>query len=349
MKPFRLLVLLYSTLLLINMCVPGNRTASGQDPCGKDITTNPAFQYYPQIWGTNVLWLDRRSGNSDMFMYNYAREEEVRIPPGGEEISSINVYKDHVVYQLWGANWDVWVLNLKSGNRREVAADKSWHEMLPRIWGDYVVWEDWRNGYGRGDIYLYNLKTRETRQITDDPEAQGKPDIYKDSIVWHDKRHGNWDIYLYDLAKGEERRLTDDPADQFSPVIYGNHVVWVDGRNGNWDIFMHDLSTGTTTCICQKPSKQWWPQIWKNTVLWVDDNSSSGGKNTAIYVYDITTGKEEPLCNSAAPQRQPAVYEDRIVWMDFRNGNPDQMRQGNWDIFITSLPIYHITTSTVNP
>ncbi|OHB90053.1 MAG: hypothetical protein A3C38_04295 [Planctomycetes bacterium RIFCSPHIGHO2_02_FULL_50_42] len=325
--------------------IPCCRSVLGQEPCGKAVTTNPAFQYYPQIWGTNILWLDRRSGNSDMFIYNFAKGREVRVPPGHEEVNSINIYKDNVVYQVWGGNWDVWLLNIKSGNKRQISANHSWHEMLPRIWGDSVVWEDWRNGYGLGDIYLYNLKTKETRQITTDPGAQGKPDIYKDVIVWHDKRNGNWDIYLYDLDKGEERRLTDDPADQFSPVIHGDHVVWVDSRNGNWDIFTHNLSTGTTTCICNDPSKQWWPQIWKNTILWVDERAGE----SAIYVYDITTGKGKPLCNSPAPQRQPAIYENRIVWMDFRNGAPGEMRQGNWDIFATSLPMYHITTSTSYP
>ena len=88
------------------------------------------------------------------------------MPPGHEEVNSINIYKDNVVYQVWGKKWDVWLLNIKSGNKRQISANHSWHEMLPRIWGDSVVWEDWRNGYGLGDIYLYNLKTKETRQIT---------------------------------------------------------------------------------------------------------------------------------------------------------------------------------------
>ncbi|MFQ5956355.1 MAG: hypothetical protein ACE5KK_01125 [Candidatus Brocadiales bacterium] len=343
MRPPRFLIFVFLFSIPLPYIIFGNswdHVALGQHPCGKAVTTHPAFQYYPQIWGTNILWLDRRRGNSDIYIYNYAKEKEVRILPGTEEVSSINVYKDHVVYQAWGGNWDVWLLNLKSGNKRQISASTSWHEMLPRIWGDFVVWEDWRNGYGLGDIYLYNLKTKETRQITSDPDPQGKPDIYKDTIVWHDKRHDNWDIYLYDLTKGEERRLTDDPADQFSPVVYGDYIVWVDARNGNWDIFMHDLSTGATRCICDEPSKQWWPQIWKNRVLWADERKES----SAIYVYDTATGQERSLCDSLAPQRQPAVYEDRIVWMDFRNGNPEEIRQGNWDIFVTSLPIYRITT-----
>lgn len=344
MKPacFFIFVFLCSILLPFdffeNSC---GHVVYGQYSCGKAVTTHPAFQYYPQIWGTTILWLDSRRGNSDIYMYNFAREREVRILPGIQEVSSINVHKDRVVYQSWGDNWDVWLLNLESGNKRQISASDSWHEMLPKIWGDLVVWEDWRNGYGLGDIYLYNLETKEELQITDNPSQQGKPGIYKNTIVWHDKRHDNWDIYLYDLIKGEERRLTDDPADQFSPVIYGNRIVWVDTRNGSWDIFMHDLSTGVTKCICNDSSKQWWPQIWKNTVLWVDERKG----HSAIYVYDVATGKEWPLCDYSAPQRQPAIYEDRIVWMDFRNGNPDEIRQGNWDIFVTSLPIYRITTS----
>ncbi|MEK7368172.1 MAG: hypothetical protein AABZ62_00780 [Planctomycetota bacterium] len=39
--------------------IPCCRSVLGQEPCGKAVTTNPAFQYYPQIWGTNILWLKK--------------------------------------------------------------------------------------------------------------------------------------------------------------------------------------------------------------------------------------------------------------------------------------------------
>ena len=65
--------------------------------------------------------------------------------------------------------------------------------------GDYVIWEDYRNG--NKDIYGYNLSTGEEFQITTDPEIQSEPAIYGDYVVWIDWRNGNWDIYGYNLSK----------------------------------------------------------------------------------------------------------------------------------------------------
>ncbi|MCQ4575494.1 MAG: hypothetical protein NOU37_09665 [Candidatus Brocadiales bacterium] len=55
---------LLACIIIIFVC-PGHRIALGQHPYGEAVTTNSAFQHYPQIWGTNILWLDRRSGNSN--------------------------------------------------------------------------------------------------------------------------------------------------------------------------------------------------------------------------------------------------------------------------------------------
>ncbi|MDO8137157.1 MAG: hypothetical protein Q6354_05900 [Candidatus Brocadiales bacterium] len=331
-------LLLPAFFFLLSLCLCPS--SFGHSSCGKAVTTHPAFQFHPQIWGSRILWLDRRMGRANIFMYDPSKDEEMPLLETEQEISSIRLHRDKVVYQAWSRNWDVWLLDLESGDNRPVSKG-DWHELLPRVWGDLVVWEDWRNGYGLGDIYLYNLKNEEALQITNDPATQGRPDIYKDKVVWHDNRHGNWDIYLYDLTKKEEERITYDSSDQFSPVIHGERILWVDTRNGNWDIYMYDISTKTTLCLCNEPSKQWWPQVWKDTALWVDER---GGKST-IYIYDISTGTQKPLCDSPAPQRQPCIYQDRVVWMDFRNGDSEDVQQGNWDIFTTFLPLYRITTN----
>ncbi|MBU7047596.1 MAG: hypothetical protein HXS54_14275 [Theionarchaea archaeon] len=106
--------------------------------------------------------------------------------------------------------------------------------------GDYVIWEDYRNG--NKDIYGYNLSTGEEFQITTDPEIQSEPAIYGDLVVWTDWRNRNRDIYGYNLSTKEEFQITTNASHQISPAIYGNYVVWIDRRNGNWDIYGYNLS-----------------------------------------------------------------------------------------------------------
>lgn len=321
-----------------------NRLCCAEGSCGTAVTTDPSFQSYPQIWEDKIIWVDSRLGPQDLFLYDISQGLEKPLTQTPYPEAFPDIYENKVIYQVWRKNnYDIWFIDLATGKAQPVSEGEDWHEMLPKIWGDLVVWEDWRNSYKEGDIYLHNLKTGKTEPLVQRPAAQGRPDIYEDKIVWHDKRNGNWDIYLYDLSKGEERPLTEDPSDQFSPVIHGNHVVWVDTRNGNWDIYLYDLTTDTTRCLCQEPSKQWWPQVWGDTVLWVDER----GGESIIYLYNLKNNQEKPLCTSApAPQRQPSLYKDRIAWMDLRNGESTTPGTGNWDIYTTStLPLFRITAS----
>ncbi len=312
--------------------------------CGTAVTTDQSFQCYPQIWEDKIIWLDSRLGNQDIFLYDTSKGVEKPLTETPFPEGFPDIYKDRVVYQVWGrGGYNVWLLELSTGKSQPISEGEDWHEMLPKIWGDLIVWEDWRRSYGEGNIFLYNLKDGKAQSISPQPAAQGHPDIFEDKVVWHDKRNGNWDIYLYDISTGQERLLTEDPADQFSPAIHDNKVVWVDARNGNWDIYLYDLTTNTTRCLCKEESKQYWPQIWGDKILWVDERAGE----SYVYVYDLKTNQERPLCTSSpAPQKQPALYGNRIVWMDLRNGEPTTPGMGNWDIYTTtSLPLFRITAS----
>ncbi len=113
-------------------------------------------------------------------------------------------------------------------------------ESEPAIYGDLVVWTDWRNR--NRDIYGYNLSTKEEFPITRDPDDQENPAIYGDYVIWEGYRNGNKDIYGYNLSTKEEFQITTNASHQISPAIYGNYVVWIDRRNGNWDIYGYNLS-----------------------------------------------------------------------------------------------------------
>ena len=75
-------------------------------------------------------------------------------------------------------------------------------QYTPAIYGDIVVWTDYRNN--NWDIYSYNLKTKQDFQITTDTSSQEYPAIYGDIVVWTDYRMGESDIYGYNLRTGQE-------------------------------------------------------------------------------------------------------------------------------------------------
>lgn len=66
----------------------------------------------------------------------------------------------------------------------------------PAIYGNRIVWGDYRNG--NSDIYVYDLSEKKEMQLTNNNNQQIQPAIYKDKIVWSDSRDGRYQIYLFD-------------------------------------------------------------------------------------------------------------------------------------------------------
>ena len=85
------------------------------------------------------------------------------------------------------------------------------NQLNPAIYGDLIVWEDYRNG--NWDIYMYDLSTGTETQITTDPSYQGVPAIYGDLIVWYDYRNLNLDIYLGEIP------FAPPPSEQVLAII----------------------------------------------------------------------------------------------------------------------------------
>jgi S-layer protein (TIGR01567 family) len=208
----------------------------------------------------------------------------------------------------------------------------------PAIYGDRIVWHDYRNG--KHGIYMYDLSTQRETKITESQFESRSPDIYGGKIVWSDNRNGNPDIYMYDLSTHQETQITTNEAEQYLPAIYGNRIVWTDNRSGNFDIYMYDLSTHQETQITTNGSNQESPDIYGNWIVWEDwrNGNYKNSSNCDIYMYDLSTSRETQITSNGSNQYLPGIYEDSIVWTDWRNGN-----YKNW--FNSDIYIYNLSTS----
>ncbi len=236
-------------------------------------------------------------------------------------------------------------------------------QISPAIWGDRVVWTDFRNG--NWDIYLRDLATNTERAITTDPADQFSPDIWGDRVVWTDFRNGNWDIYLYDLATNTEQRITTDPGSQTQPAISKDTIVWRDDRLGrarrpggpfwNYDIFLCEYDPVAKRCvehsITNDDHNHWNPDISDNRVVWngyADDNvwtSDWWEWNVYSCEYDPVT-QRCPTRRLSRPYRialGPRISGSRVVWTELfgddvylydlvtNSGGPLNTKPGSWD------------------
>ena len=214
-------------------------------------------------------------------------------------------------------------------NETQITSNVSTKE-FPAIYGDRIVWQDYRNGYPENaswDIYMYDLSTSNETRITTNASWQENPEIYGDRIVWEDGRSGKNDIYMYNISTLEEIRITNDESDNTHPAIYGDKVVWEERRDGrNHDICMYTISTRKETRITNGESDNIHPAIYDDRIVW---ERCTGGQHD-ICMYTISTRKVTQITKNGKAYN-PAIYGNKILWEDHRLA--DEYDLSSSDIF----------------
>jgi len=82
-----------------------------------------------------------------------------------------------------------------------------------------------------GEIFLYDISSGETTQITDDINVDSPPRIANGRVVWTSCEVTNsvqpGEIFLYNIAAQETQRLTNNTSDDSFPRINDESVIWV--------------------------------------------------------------------------------------------------------------------------
>jgi beta propeller repeat protein len=214
----------------------------------------------------------------------------------------------------------------------------------PRVWGNFVVWNDFRDAKGKddqeaGDIYVYDIAAKRETLITNARSAQTRPATNGKVVVWVDYRNEpsttgfNSDIYGYDLTTKQEFVVTRAPDQQTEPALYGNMVVWSDFRKGSEtdaDLYGYDLTTKQEFLISGAAGTQANPGIWGNVVVWEDcrnDTDKANCPNRDIYGYDLIAKREFPIFVGQGYQGAPRVAGNTVAWEE--NLNP---QRPDWNI-----------------
>jgi uncharacterized repeat protein (TIGR01451 family) len=286
------------------------------------ISTGPMrWGMEPAVYGDAIVWSDRRNGNWDIYLYDYALGLETQLTSETHDQTQPAIYEDKVVYiSEQNGNDDVYLFDLATWTVDPICTNAA-RQLSPDIYDDIVVWMDYRNG-DYPDIYMYDLSTNTETAVKlhtahYSPALYGNKfvSIHEDRIVWSDWSSGNSDIYLYDLSTDTEEQITTNTWHQGTPDIYEDIIVWMDQRNSpssdpdllEDDIYGYDLSTDTEFPISTAPDGfEATPSIYGDKVVW--------NKSWDIYMYDLTTDTETAIATDPGFDSMPHIHGHRIVW-----------------------------------
>ncbi|MDD1711847.1 MAG: PKD domain-containing protein, partial [Methanoregulaceae archaeon] len=178
----------------------------------------------------------------------------------------------------------------------------------PSISGDYIIWEDNRNG--NWDIYLYSITTGVEQQVTHDVYDQIMPWISGDIIVWQDYRNGDSDIYFYNIVTKHEIRITNNSSEQSFPKVDGDRIIWIDYRDGNSQVYLYNITTGQGSPVTSDPWLHSSPSFQGDWIVWVDYRK----ENADIYLFNTGTGNETRITNTSGIYSNPSINGDYITW-----------------------------------
>jgi beta propeller repeat protein len=297
-----------------NLMVYSHCPTSNCDIWGLDLTTRQAFPIsegsgddrQPSTDGVRVVWRDGRNSDSR----------------SGDNLLN---------------NFDIYGAYLEERKPFPVATAPSMQNH-PSVWGNTVVWADFRNAGAStdqeaGDIYIADFPPGKETLLTTARSAQTRPVTDGRYVVWVDYRNEpspnglNADIYAYNLTTKQELTIAAAPDTQNDPAISGNIIVWSDFRKGaEADIYGFDLSTRKEFLISGAPGSQIEPSISGNIVVWRDyrnEPDKNVGVNSDIYGYDLSSQQEFPIYLAPGPQGFPRVWGSLVAWEDSTKGIRD--------------------------
>lgn len=184
----------------------------------------------------------------------------------------------------------------------------------PDIDGDWVVWQDERNGASNRDIYGYTLAEPNEIEICTASSDQHYATVSGGTVVWQDERDGQRDIYAFDLLNRQPLDLPNMPRNddvyQQYPDISGDTIVYRNRPGGTYNLFAYDIPVAASAQITTTSTIPSNHVVDGNIVAWMEGNR--------VYYQDISAAAAERVNESAYGQWYPAVSGSLIVWAEDR-------------------------------
>ena len=354
---------------------------------GANVTTQLTNDFWsdnnPQIFGTSATW----SGNTPMgqeifYDANIASADPASVTstvsPGG-----VNSYYPQIsgttgaaadTYVVWyGSNinqQDVYLYDANANQTTAITEDNlanqgrtlTESDQGVQIDGGNVVWQGC-NGSSY-QIYLYQIGTGITTEVSSDAVDNVDPRISGNNIVWTKDctilsaalgitTAATSQIYDYNIGTGGTTQISDGLAAAEHAQISGNLVVWhemVAGSPEEWNVYCFNLNTPATAAVdvTNSQSFDWYPLVsstgmvaWGSNLgteydIYTVNQPTAGSVKTTISVMVFGNTRIEPdevfFVTAKVPANEPLVLARPMATVTILNVN------GNLDYGSAPVP-----------
>ncbi|RJO71938.1 MAG: hypothetical protein C4523_03755 [Myxococcales bacterium] len=280
-----------------------------------DITQNQTDCFFPSIPRENTVAALTYIVNPDNSVKRHLMlldflDCNVSFPVAAEYLYNIDTWENIAVWD--NENRGIQVFNTTTEELYVIEESEYWFNSFPRIYKQNIVWK-WSTSFSSSlaYIFMHDLTTRSTKNLTPDSEARRcDPAITDRRAVWIENclTYSSADekeiLVAQDLLSNERTEIDPFDADKNTPDIDEDHVVWTDLRNGgrdsnltfiNADIYLYDFAKDTVVQLTTDSSNQFWPRIRGR---WVIYNDARWGDEdvTAFDLCILDIYKDEPMC-----------------------------------------------------
>ncbi len=173
-----------------------------------------------------------------------------------------------------------------------------------------IVWQGMVND--RLQIFIHDIPSNTTRQVTSGRQNSSNPNILGDIIVWQEWVDTNWEIMMTKIPNADQEfeveRITDNAVHDMFPVVYDGLLTWQSERGSSWEVVVYDIKTGKKQALEKdEDTKYENPRF----VLLFDSKHDNGDVETIGY--DLDTGEKMELGTKAHPEPiKPASPKDEV-------------------------------------
>lgn len=285
------------------------------------------YHMEPGISGNYIVWDDRRTGDTDVYLYDISTGIERQLTNGAEDKKNPAVSGHYVVWQDnkysgIGNGTDIVLHDLTTDTTLRIA-NLTGDQTNPSIDGDLVVWQDRRNSVN-SDIYVYSISSATETQVSHASGDQINPRVSDNIIVWENDTFYPDIVEMYDYAGN---RTPFQPVnfgageDQVGPAIRNSRLVWSDNHADltYYRVYTEDIGTGEIQEISPDDNDHFSADVDGTRVVWIE--------NGDVYLNDTAVPASETMVtqtSGSTSKESLRISGNRIVWRE-SNGASDMI------------------------